>query len=266
MKKMKAMALMALLIFSPPLLAAGSGGFPSRPNFQKVTINQTSINDVALKINAVDETIGLRISSLSGEQFYWSVGSWYDFPNWKAEASTSAIISSIAGVTSLCNNLGLTVGNTFTPSCWLSISGTGALSSTKACAAGYTRVGPNYCAKTTVYSFTSLTRDTCAALTTPSAGAKALIVLGVATVQTANSITARQTNLAYYGDATCTTAQGNIFVKAWEFVATTAGNPIGSGSGEFKIVNPAANTYSLKFTDDAGDQGAAQYEIRGYLD
>lgn len=143
---------------------------------------------------------------------------------------------------------------------------TGNVTSTKACAGGYARVGPNFCAKTSVYSFTALTRDVCATLTSPAGDAKALLIYYAVLASTGNSVAQRVTQLYFYGDATCTTAQGFTTAMGWEFNATTPGNPISEDSGHFILVNPSATNYSAKFIDDAGNQGSASYEIRGYFD
>ena len=140
---------------------------------------------------------------------------------------------------------------------------TGTPSSTKACAAGYIRVGPNLCMKTTTVSLISLGRDSLNLLTDPSSDSKALLVFCRVTVNAANGLAERTGNVNY-GGAGLNTVQGGFGGGVYEFNATTAGTELGIFRGQFIIAKDTG--YALQFADDAGDQGTAGYEIRGYFD
>jgi hypothetical protein len=146
------------------------------------------------------------------------------------------------------------------------LSTEGTFSSTKACAAGYTRVGPNLCMKTTAYSATaSLTRDVVAALSDPSADSTALIVALDIAARSGNSAPVRRTaSVDCYGDATGTVSQLTPVADGTEQVAMSGNAVIARTVQQVCIVKDTG--YSLKLSDDAGNNGTASYEIRGYYD
>ena len=132
------------------------------------------------------------------------------------------------------------------------------------CAAGYVRVGPNLCMKTSATSTSGLVRDTVTALTNPSSDSKALIIYGEVVPRSNNAVALRSANLLYYGEDAGTNQQGNLALSVWEFNATAAATQIGFMAGQFTVMKNTG--YALRFTDDAGNQGLASYEIRGYYD
>lgn len=141
---------------------------------------------------------------------------------------------------------------------------TGTVTSTKACASGYVRRAPNLCLKSGVTTGgTSLVRDTC---TTPSVppGATAVIILLSAAAKAANlGGVARSTSVAAYDGAGCLGIVYQVVSYAFEFVAAPAGTLLGANTA--LVVVHTANM-SLFFSDDAGNSGSADFEIRGYFD
>jgi hypothetical protein len=137
------------------------------------------------------------------------------------------------------------------------------VASTKACASGFTRQGPNLCMKTGNTSLVGLTRDALTTLTMPDASALGLIVHVGANVYSANSVLYRYATVYAYSDGGTGTAQvDQCFVGQYEFVATASTN---IGGAQCDLFIPGI-TPSVKFADDAGNGGNAGYEIRGYWD
>lgn len=143
----------------------------------------------------------------------------------------------------------------------------GTLSSTKTCAAGYTRQIPNYCtASPGAFNNVALTRDVCTSIALPSADTKMIVFSVAATVRAANSIELRNINVLAFNDAACTNPTGMLAVSSlgvYEFAALAAGTIIGSKQGVMIVPSP---TIYLQFTDDVGNQGGVTYNIRGYFD
>lgn len=140
--------------------------------------------------------------------------------------------------------------------------------STKACAAGYTRKGPNYCQKNApLFSWTALTRDACASIALPSAEVVLLVVNGITAAKSANSVLERSASITAYSDASCTAGNetGNWGLVVRENAAVAAGNQLGSVQVDQTIAVSGSNFY-LKCTDDLGNQGTCSYMLRGYYD
>lgn len=139
------------------------------------------------------------------------------------------------------------------------------LSSTKACAATYTRVGPNLCWRGGA-TFTAATRDTCDTVTMPAADAKAIIYLFRTEPRTANAIGMRFTQMLAYDDATCVgTAMAFQDSSQYEEVAKAAGTQLGDMAAQ-QIAPVPTGTPRVKMQDDAGNQGIGWYRIVGYFD
>lgn len=141
---------------------------------------------------------------------------------------------------------------------------TGALASTKACAAGYTRLTPNFCTRNArTISNTALTRDTCTSVTVP-AGATGILVRIHNWIGSNNAIAPRNVYVRAYNEATCNVANQFDLVTfdLREFAAVVAATVIGSTTTH--IVVPAPVWF--QFADDAGNQGQAFFDIQGYFD
>lgn len=151
----------------------------------------------------------------------------------------------------------------------LAVSGT--LSSTKACAGGYTRQSPNYC-YVAAPANVALVRDACTAVAAASADAKVTVLLATMVVNSANAIALRYSDVAVYSDATCATlytpgTAGGQTTNAREFAAVAAGTLIATDVARYVIPLPSAGaTIYLRFSDDAGNQGTASYYLVGYGD
>lgn len=144
----------------------------------------------------------------------------------------------------------------------------GTLSSSKACAANYTRIGPNLCVinDNSLATAAAITMSTCTTVTAPT-GAKAVLLLLHGTIVSANAIGDRWLLI----EAHQTNACGNVIAQHMsrqerEYVATAAGTTIGrymtwslawvnSGSNFFLFASP---TGSVSHT--------ANYVIMGYYD
>lgn len=141
------------------------------------------------------------------------------------------------------------------------------VASDKACATGFTRKTPNYCAANAgAFTNVALTRDACTSVALPSADAKVVHFQAALLARSANAIAARSAQINAFNDAACTNPAGLLTAQSidlYEFVATAAGTTIGSMQAMFLVPTP---TIYLQFTDDAGNQGIATYNFRGYID
>lgn len=142
----------------------------------------------------------------------------------------------------------------------LAISGT--LSSTKACASGYTRVGPNFCAKTGTPSLTSLTNNVCTAVSLPASDAKSLLLEVYVQAVSANAIATRFSQLNGYGDSGCATLLLRQEVSARENPAEAA---VTMAAVRSQMILSTTTPY-VRFNQDAGGNSAASYDIVGYFD
>ena len=139
----------------------------------------------------------------------------------------------------------------------------GALSSTKTTAAGYTRIGPNLCMLTApATSGTSLTRDAVTNIASPGSGAVALIIDIFVRASTANGIATRYTTVNCYSDAGATVYLASVACTAREEAAVAATTLM---EVQQRLILPVASPY-LQMVDDAGNQGYATYQVIGYYD
>ena len=176
----------------------------------------------------------------------------------------AASIASAAGVSGLRQHNHSSAakgGSALAPA---SIATTGTISSTKACAANFARIGPNLCWETTAFNTTTLTKDACTTLTNPSGDAKALIVQADMLVQSANvAATVRFTRVDGYNDSGCATILTILQARAYEFTAVGA---ITIGGINGIIVIPSTTAPRIKLSDDVGNNGSGGYKIVGYFD
>lgn len=144
----------------------------------------------------------------------------------------------------------------------LAVSGT--VSSTKACAAGYTRMTPNYCADTPPQPATvGQGRDTCTAVSMPAGDAKGVTFYFSVAAKSANAVALRDANLTFYSDSGCTTVITATGISAREETAVVAGTTMAIKVGRIDV--PGTAIWS-RFSDDAGNQGTADMSVVGYFD
>lgn len=256
MKRIKIFSLVALLLASPLLLAAGSGGFPSKPRFQEAFFVGNSGN--------------AWVGNSSSTDGWLAIGAYHDGTNWRASATSAVLIGKSATVFSLATNSGLTIGNTFTPGTRFSLGSSGLtinvpLVSSRACAAGYTRVTPNYCHANTP-TLTGLVRDVCTTDNSLPSDAEVAVVQTTAFAGTANSAADRSAYVIFHTSNTCAAnlLTGSSAVGR-EFSAV-AGSIVATDTNTSLIVLDASQDFFMKFTDDAGNLGQGYYGIVGYFD
>lgn len=157
----------------------------------------------------------------------------------------------------------------------LAVSGT--VSSTKACASEYTRMGPNFCAAFSLSSpagnawgdAVACTARSPTASTIP-ADAKAIVIQLNWQALSANAIAIRDNTVEFYSDAACT-ATSNVEYSRFsvrEFAAVAAGTVIGRTSDHVIVPLGATNTFYTKQANAGGNGNAdvADYAIYGYFD
>lgn len=262
--------ILLLLLF--PLLASatGSGGFPSRPTFQQEIIQPPVDEPLVFKLKSRDSG-----TSQTGRILFQRNG----FDRWDirrgsdAEDGTSLSGhyggSSLtfhpldnAGIFTSCNNL------TFARDGTSSFCGT--VSSTKACASGYTRVGPNFCIKDNgVFdAIITPTVGVCTATTalTGVTDAKAVMVHVIQTLQSTNAAGAdHQQNAILYSDSGCALSPTNQNVQAREFSATAAGTAILQVTNDRPVKSSATGVFYVKTVEVNGPH-QMEIQVLGYFD
>lgn len=155
------------------------------------------------------------------------------------------------GGTTVAVTNALTVGSTFT--------------STKAAEAGYSRVSPNMCRKNDITTEISLTRDTLTLITGPT-GCTGIILMIVAGAGSANSVAERSTDVIVYSDSGGTIPIAHVTARGTEDAANANVEYTCLTRQEVSVKTNGSYQVWIKFTDDTGNQGAANYIIVGYYD
>lgn len=150
----------------------------------------------------------------------------------------------------------------------------GTLSSTKACAAGYTRTGPNYCKNTTVTSTATVWADAvgCTIRTlipTLPSDAKSADIRIDWQVLSNNAVATRTNTVQFFTSNTCAGGQtGYASVSAREWVAVASGTPFFNINEIVKIEFQGTSTvYSTQL--NAGGNGNSDvigHLVLGYSD
>lgn len=141
----------------------------------------------------------------------------------------------------------------------------GSLTTTKSCAAGYTRRNINYCEKDDHSAAVLPVRDTCTNHTIP-AEAKLMHLHMEVFTRSNNAIAARNTSLVIYHDAGCVTGHNAGLSSAYEHTAVAAATLLATDSNEVFFPANGSALYRSKLTDDAGNQGNAEIYELGYYD
>jgi hypothetical protein len=172
----------------------------------------------------------------------------------------------IGGGVGVHNHSSNTQGGTTLNPTTVTMSGT--LSSTKACDAGFTRIAPNHCEKSTNLSATANT-TTCTQITLPT-GAKALHFAVQITVNSTNAVGDRGVFWQAGGNSSCDsfgTAIQLIGVQVREFVAT----PVTAiYVGHYDVIVPVSaatgQLWQASILQVVGAGSLTATEIRGYFD
>lgn len=134
----------------------------------------------------------------------------------------------------------------------------------KACASGYVRRIPNYCARDiTAASAVTLARDTCTLVTKPVTPTVALILRLDIEIAASNVAGARTVNVDTSLN-TCTSVFPIASLKTYEGAAVPLGTII-AGNSQVVLLD-ATSAFYLKFGDDASNTGTVKYTIDGYFD
>lgn len=290
MKKIKALLLLALLAVSPLILAAGSGGFPSKPTFAKVTVKTNEIAGAVKVYQRDGNDLGFVLfgsmaathpaftnsveAASAGDSAYLTASVYWNGTGWIASEGVAGsgyasmiILNQTNCLVSFQSATGLTLGGAATPVEVLCIRRDGSVASSKACASGFARITPNFCSRSTNSSnYASLVRNTCTAVARPSSDTVAVLVRMEGTARSANGAgVLRRTQVSAYADSSCAAAAKIIAdASVYEFVAT-ATTTIGKDTA-VGVVHLVGSNFYLQFTDDAGDQGLGAYSLEGYFD
>lgn len=315
MKKIKVLALLALLAASPVLFGAGSGGFPSRPKFKSITVDVADTTGAVVGlgvINTLDATSNTRILAASYSTnpavtnrpaaICWGVGvdttdsskRWClrkhggagqfetggnvgsdfqleSFDDTGAHLMYPLIVSRATGTVTFGTSTAGQSGSVQILSDSLGNGGTlalgGTLSSTKACAAGYTRVNPNFCRLDSggTNVLVAGTDGTCKQ-TAAIAASNAKAVLGYvrSSVYSAGVAGARSLTVQAHSNATCT---NSIFLESYEIYEQAA---IAAGTQLTRMFSPTvvlpSNLTGQFYLTESGGSGIADFVVTGYFD
>lgn len=298
MNKLKIFVLLTLLCVSPHLLAASSGGFPSRPKFQELYVKNNSLGgenvtrsvfieappdspDILI-LNAITNftkragmvkfkrdgvhrwSMGLDSDveggGNTGSSFYFRA---YNDAGVALGGPQMRIQRYNGGFVEIGAAGGLVVANTLNVSGGIDIQSW--LFSTKSCAAGYTRVTPNFCLLNDASGAGTaiVVADGCKATPSPHADATNVLLRVQTWGVSQNAVGNRALSLASYRDIACAGVHDKLdrTVREWN---ATAGS-IALDEAEFMVTaRVVAGNFYLKRLD-AG-QAAALVLIQGYYD
>lgn len=259
-----ALSLSALAIIGGGIAAHNhSGGTQGGATLQSTTLNNPTINGAtwsgATNINSVSAPFYLSFNG--NQQVRIDNGNTSgNSGNWLTLQGANTGNSPAIGATGNDANIGIR----------LVPAGTGAvtivgasLTSTKACAAQFTRFGPNMCMATTPQAPTTI-NAACTSVPVPTGSAAvALIVQMNVSVQSQNAIGNDSTSIANWDTSACAS---NLLVQyvflTREFVATAATQ---IASSTFGTITPvfSGNSY---FTKSGTTGGTAGVQVIGYYD
>jgi hypothetical protein len=146
----------------------------------------------------------------------------------------------------------------------VTIAMSGTLSSTKACGAGFTRVGPNLCMRTDTPSLGNITTS-CTSITIPAGDAQTLGIQYSLQVNGANAAGAtRSEALQFFTDSSCINSDAFYQALVFEFAAVNNG----------AILNYSATTqlpvfgggHWVKSINGGGASSSAALQVRWYTD
>ena len=297
MNKIKALALLALLIVSPLTLAAGSSGFPSSPTFRSVDIkpapgagaytNYYSMTNATRATNNPVSIVRLGVNDpVEGALSRWSLRK-----DSTLESGVNACTGSDFQLESFndtnghlgypininrCSGL-ITIGDAAQAGSLKVVAGAdpfgiiedgsitlyGKLISLKTVTAGYNRIGPSLVWRTAYPTLAALTDNTCTAIALPHADAKLTYVdVNIAAVS-ANAVGLRIATARAYSDSGCTSLLDTQSFDHYEHVAVAAGAPLGQTIARLRV-NSAANFW-IKTTGSAAIGFPSQATV-GYKD
>lgn len=220
--------------------------------------------DLAQKFNDVQNDRGVAngVASLDGNARLTSTEAPYF-----AAGSASAPSITFAGDTDtgIYNSSANVIAFATGANPWVTIGSTGSISSLKSCATNYTRTALNFCMYTGGGSFTSLTRDSCTAVSVPS-GSKLIEITARASAGANNSTGSRYSIIESFVEPSCSTLIGRVQAYGYEFSALTAGVTVNLITASMKAKYYSGDITYIKFTDDSGNQGTGEYYISGYWD
>lgn len=235
---------------------------PTAGNAAQVTLTANGQTRPSLALR------GLRTGSTNYAAIYG--GATNDGTNNIASSSTASLLvinEPATGDLIWYANTGLAEGGTFSFTERGRFRADGTISTSKACAAGYTRMSPNLCIAS-AYSSTSLATDSCTTVARPSADAKALLIFMFAEARAVNAAgVQRFSSVSAYTAANCATRLRFLaYASGYEHTAVTGGTILGADQNQVTVpVDGSGNVYMMK-SDDAGNTGGAFYMIAGYID
>src|SRR6266446_1121912 len=142
-----------------------------------------------------------------------------------------SFIGTIAGTPAWASSQAITLSTAAQPNVTslgtlTSIATSGTVSSVKACAAGFSRISPNFCRKTVQATNAWTNATACTARTSGGvlpAGATMAMIRLTWIARANNAVGARANNTFFSNDSGCSVTYATDAQTAWEYVATAAG-------------------------------------------
>ena len=153
-----------------------------------------------------------------------------------------------------------------------SVATSGTVSSTKACATGYTRVTPNYCARTgaAISNVYTTTACTLSAALTGVTDAKAVHLNGYTHITTLNAVAVRSLNYWFVpdSDTTCANPGNGIYVQSAvrEMVATVAATNLADFPFSGVVKTDSTGRYYYGGSTTSGGSWFVSCIVAGYFD
>jgi len=259
MKKLFAVFVALLALLVPFVADAQVSGFPSSPRLSGVRSPNGTIQ-IATPNSGVVSFPGSQLSNASTANFVLGTnGGQGQLALVHAAGANTVTITSGTNPTISTTAGNLNVGTTLT--------------STKACAANYTRIGPNFCLGSPFATSVWTNAAACTARTFPNAlpaEAKAVVLHTVWRALAGNAIGDRNQSINSFSTGACTggTATANLVFRVREQVATAAGTDIGEVVQTMIIPLTATNTFASTQLNAGGNGNAevTSYGAVGYFD
>lgn len=253
MRAMKAVNFLMLLVIAVVIastgamvardvMASGVGGFPSRIGTDLTVSKSTP----AITLNASGSSDAAIIFYEDGGVNRWAVSRGTDGNFYIGRYDASGVFQDYPIVISASD---------------------GSLSSTRACASGYTRKGLDYCERNS-WSYTALVRDVCTTDSSLPSEAKAVNVSANTVANSDNAAgIVRYSKVFLYAENTCVTLRRSIgLAYGYEFSAVASTKIVASDLSDVRASLDSSQDFFVKFDDDSGDNASGSYGITGYWD
>jgi len=142
------------------------------------------------------------------------------------------------------------------------------VTSTKACAAGYSRITPNWCLRDTQTSTSSIPSATCTTIAAPDGDATSIILSMASGAGSNNAIGQRWAHAYQHTTSGCISVRKTLIQHLdYEEVAIGPGTVLSQSFSEVTVANDSVGgSIYIKASEDAGTYSSVSYGVIGYYD